>query len=123
MTRIGVSSAVPRAIQAQWGVPMLARVHSAAILGVDAYPVQVEVDVSYNKESVNIVGLPDAAVRESVDRVEAAIRNSGFEFKQRITINLAPADIRASVGIDLPIALGLMSRRGRWGGWISTRSR
>jgi magnesium chelatase family protein len=96
---------------------MLARVHSAAILGVDAYPVQVEVDVSYNKESVNIVGLPDAAVRESVDRVEAAIRNSGFEFpKQRITINLAPADIRKEgPAFDLPIALGLIIATGQVG--------
>lgn len=94
---------------------MLARVHSAAILGVDAYPVQVEVDVSFAKPSVTVVGLPDAAVRESVDRVEAAIRNSGFEFPaERITVNLAPADIRKEgPAFDLPIALGIIVATGQ----------
>ncbi|HCA47155.1 MAG TPA: hypothetical protein DEP45_07245 [Armatimonadetes bacterium] len=94
---------------------MLARVHSSAILGVDAYPVQVEVDVSYNDASITIVGLPDAAVRESANRVEAAIRNSGFEYpKMRITINLAPADIRKEgPAFDLPIALGLLVASGQ----------
>ncbi len=94
---------------------MLARVHSAAILGVDAYPVQVEADVSYGKEGMTVVGLPDAAVRESCDRVEAAIRNSGFEFpKERITINLAPADVRKEgPSFDLPIALGLIIATGQ----------
>jgi magnesium chelatase family protein len=94
---------------------MLARIHSAAILGVDAYPVQVEVDVSFGDPRVTIVGLPDAACRESMDRVEAAIRNSGFEFpKQRITVNLAPADIRKEgPAFDLPIALGLIIATGQ----------
>ncbi len=94
---------------------MLARIHSAAILGVDAYPVQVEVDVSYGDVNFTVVGLPDAAVRESIDRVEAAIRNSGFEFpKERITVNLAPADIRKEgPAFDLPIALGLIVATGQ----------
>ncbi|MEA3400926.1 MAG: YifB family Mg chelatase-like AAA ATPase [Armatimonadota bacterium] len=94
---------------------MLARIHSAAILGVDAYPVQVEVDVSFGKENITVVGLPDAAVRESVDRVEAAIRNTGFEFpKERITVNLAPADVRKEgPAFDLPIALGLIVATGQ----------
>ncbi len=94
---------------------MLARVHSAAIHGVDAYPVQVEVDVSFGREGFAVVGLPDAAVRESIDRVEAAIRNSGFEFpKERITVNLAPADIRKEgPAFDLPIALGLIVATGQ----------
>ncbi len=95
---------------------MLARVHSAAILGVDAYPVQVEVDVSFGDRGMTIVGLPDTAVRESVQRVEAAIRNSGFEFPtgERITVNLAPADIRKEgPAFDLPIALGIIVATGQ----------
>lgn len=95
---------------------MLARVHSAAIYGVDAYPVLVEVDVSRSgKFSMTIVGLPDAAVRESCERVQAAIRNSGFEFPmERITVNLAPADIRKEgPAFDLPIALGIILATGQ----------
>ncbi len=95
---------------------MLARVHSAAILGVDAYPVQVEVDVSFGDKAMTIVGLPDVAVRESVQRVEAAVRNSGFEFpgRERITVNLAPADVRKEgPAFDLPIALGIIIATGQ----------
>ncbi len=95
---------------------MLARIHSAAILGVDAYPVQVEVDVSFGERGMTIVGLPDVAVRESVQRVEAAVRNSGFEFPtgERITVNLAPADIRKEgPAFDLPIALGIIIATGQ----------
>jgi magnesium chelatase family protein len=89
---------------------MLARVDSTAILGIDAYIVRVEVDVSSTFASFTIVGLPDTAVRESADRVRAAIRNSNFEFPlRRIIINLAPADIRkAGPTYDLPIALGIL---------------
>jgi magnesium chelatase family protein len=89
---------------------MLARVDSTAILGIDAYIVRVEVDISSTFASFTIVGLPDAAVRESSDRVRAAIRNSNFEFPlRRIIINLAPADIRkAGPTYDLPIALGIL---------------
>jgi magnesium chelatase family protein len=94
---------------------MLARVHSAAILGVDAYEVQVEVDIVRDMAAFNIVGLPDAAIRESRDRTAAAIRNSGFQFPgERITINLAPADVRKEgPAFDLPIALGILLASGQ----------
>jgi magnesium chelatase family protein len=93
---------------------MLARLESAAVFGVDAYPVHVEVDVGLGLPFFRMVGLPDASVRESRDRVRAAIRNSGFEFpSHRITINLAPADVRkAGSSFDLPIALGLLVAQG-----------
>ncbi len=72
---------------------MLACVRTAAVFGVEASPVQVEVDVSFGLPSFTMVGLPDASVRESRDRVRSAIRNSGFEFPpHRVTVNLAPAD-------------------------------
>lgn len=71
---------------------MLARVRSAAVLGVDAYPVEVEVDLSNGLPSLSTVGLPQSAVKEGRERVHAAILNAGFEFPlRRITINLAPA--------------------------------
>ncbi|MEW6319869.1 MAG: YifB family Mg chelatase-like AAA ATPase [Acidobacteriota bacterium] len=94
---------------------MLARLHSASVVGVDAHPVRVEVDVSFGLPRFSLVGLPDASVRESRDRVRAAIRNSGFEFpSHRITINLAPADVRkAGSAFDLPIALGVLAAEGR----------
>jgi magnesium chelatase family protein len=89
-------------------------VRSAAVLGVDAHPVQIEVDVSFGLPQFNVVGLPDAIVRESRDRVRAAIRNSGFDFPpHRITVNLSPADVRkAGSSFDLPIALGLLAASG-----------
>ena len=93
---------------------MLASLRSAAVFGVDAYPVQIEVDVSFGLPHFTMVGLPDATVRESRDRVRSAIRNCGFEFPQhRITVNLAPADVRkAGSSFDLPIALGLLATSG-----------
>ena len=93
---------------------MLATLCSAAVFGVDAYPVQIEVDVSFGLPHFTMVGLPDATVRESRDRVRSAIRNSGFEFPpHRITVNLAPADVRkAGSSFDLPIALGLLATSG-----------
>jgi len=93
---------------------VLASLRSAAVLGVEAYPVSVEVDVSFGLPTFNMVGLPDATVRESRDRVRAAIKNSGYEFPQhRITVNLAPADVRkAGSSFDLPIALGLIATSG-----------
>ena len=93
---------------------MLASLRSAAVFGVDAYPVHVEVDVSFGLPHFTMVGLPDATVRESRDRVRAAIRNSGFTFPpHRITVNLAPADVRkAGSSFDLPIALGLLATSG-----------
>lgn len=93
---------------------MLASLRSAAVFGVDASPVQVEVDVSFGFPAFTMVGLPDASVRESRDRVRSAIRNSGFEFPaHRITVNLAPADVRkAGASFDLPIALGILAASG-----------
>jgi magnesium chelatase family protein len=93
---------------------VLATLRSAAVYGVDAYPVHIEVDVSYGFPHFTMVGLPDASVRESRDRVRSAIRNCGFEFpKHRITVNLAPADVRkAGSSFDLAIALGLLATSG-----------
>jgi magnesium chelatase family protein len=93
---------------------VLACLQSAAVFGIEAYPVQVEVDVSFGLPHFTMVGLPDATVRESRDRVRSAIRNSGFEFPpHRITVNLAPADVRkAGSSFDLPIALGLLASSG-----------
>jgi magnesium chelatase family protein len=94
---------------------VLARLESAAVFGVEAYPVHVEVDVGLGLPFFRMVGLPDASVRESRDRVRAAIRNSGYEFpSHRITINLAPADVRkAGSAFDLPIALGILAAAGK----------
>jgi magnesium chelatase family protein len=94
---------------------MLASLRSAALFGVEALPVHVEVDVSFGFPAFTMVGLPDATVRESRDRVRAAIRNSGFDFPEhRIIVNLAPADVRkAGSSFDLPIALGLLATSGQ----------
>ncbi|HMZ26233.1 MAG TPA: magnesium chelatase domain-containing protein, partial [Elusimicrobiota bacterium] len=74
---------------------MLAKVSSAAVTGIDGFIVQVEVDLSPGLPVFSTVGLPDAAVRESKDRVVAAVRNSGFDFPvRRVTVNLSPADVK-----------------------------
>lgn len=93
---------------------MLARVTSLAVLGVDAYPVEVEVDLAPGLPAFNLVGLPDGAVRESKERVRAALINSGhFMPVNRITVNLAPADVRKEgAAFDLPIALGILAAAG-----------
>ncbi len=93
---------------------MLATLESATVVGVDACRVHVEIDVSTGIPHFQLVGLPDASVRESRDRVRAAIRNSGFDFPvNRITINLAPGDVRkAGPAFDLPIALGMLAATG-----------
>ena len=90
---------------------MLAKVWSSAVLGVDAYLVAVEVDIALGLPTFNTVGLPDLAVKESRDRVKAAIKNSGFEFPaKRITVNLAPADIKKEgAAFDLPTAVGILA--------------
>jgi len=90
---------------------MLAKVLSSAVLGVDAYLVDVEVDIALGLPTFNTVGLPDVAVKESRDRVKAAIKNSGFEFPaKRITVNLAPADIKKEgAAFDLPMAVGILA--------------
>src|SRR5215204_356745 len=93
---------------------MLASLRTAAVFGVDACPVQVEVDVSYGLPAFTMVGLPDASVRESRERVRLAIRNSGFEYPpHKITVNLSPADLRkAGTSFDLPIAVGILAASG-----------
>ena len=93
---------------------MLALLRTATVVGIDACPVQVEVDVSFGLPSFTMVGLPDASVRESRDRVRSAIRNSGFEYpSHRVTVNLSPADLRkAGSAFDLPIALGILAASG-----------
>jgi len=93
---------------------MLARLRTAAVFGVEACPVDVEVDVSFGMPRFSMVGLPDMSVRESRDRVRSAIRNSGFAFPpHKITVNLAPADVRkAGSSFDLPIALGVLAAQG-----------
>jgi magnesium chelatase family protein len=89
---------------------MLARVRSAVVIGVDAHPVDVEIDLANGLPSFTTVGLPQNAVKEGRERVTAAIANSGFEFPlRRITANLAPADVpKAGSAFDLPIAIGIL---------------
>ena len=90
---------------------MLAKVHSAAVVGLSAVPVTVEVDVSDGLPALTIVGLPDPTVRESKERIRAAVRNTQYSWPQtRITVGLAPADVRKEgSAFDLPIALGLLA--------------
>ncbi|MDD5556424.1 MAG: YifB family Mg chelatase-like AAA ATPase [bacterium] len=94
---------------------MLAKVYSGAVHGVEAYPVEAEIDVGGGLPAVVVVGLPDAAVRESRDRVRAALQNSGFLFPEgRLTVNLAPAELKKEgPGFDLPIALGILAAAGQ----------
>jgi len=89
---------------------MLAKLRSMAVLGIDAFEVDIEADITEMIPSFTIVGLPDGAVRESRERVMSAIKNCGYELPPRkITINMAPADIRKEgSAYDLPIALGLL---------------
>jgi magnesium chelatase family protein len=93
---------------------VLASLRTAAVFGVEACPVHVEVDVSFGLPAFTMVGLPDTSIRESRDRVRLAIRNSGFEYPpHRVTVNLSPADIRkAGAAFDLPIALGILAASG-----------
>ncbi|MSU59784.1 MAG: ATP-binding protein [Pedosphaera sp.] len=90
---------------------MLSRVCSASVQGIEAFPVEVEVNAGYGDTKIIIVGLPDAAVRESQDRVTTAMNSSGFKFTYgRTTINLAPADVKKEgPSFDLPIALGMLA--------------
>ena len=89
---------------------MLSKVRSGAVFGVDAYAVEIEVNAGHGDPATVIVGLPDAAVKESKDRVQTALINSGFVPPMgRTTINLAPADIKKEgPSFDLPIALGML---------------
>src|SRR5438552_9199526 len=99
---------------------MLFKTLSASVYGIDAYLVEVEVDVgSADMNQFNVVGLPDNAVKESRERIKAALKNCGFEFPygQGVTINLAPADIRKEgSAFDLPMALGLAGCMGQFFG-------
>src|SRR5690349_23685064 len=90
---------------------MLSRVFSSAVNGIEAYPVEVEVNAGWGDSVIVIVGLPDAAVKESRDRVSTALTNSGFKFPLgRTTINLAPADVKKEgPSFDLPIAVGTLA--------------
>src|SRR3954468_1189791 len=90
---------------------MLAAVRSAALIGIDAYDVIVEVDAAPGLPQFTIVGLPAGSVKESRERVGAALVNSGFALPpRRHTINLAPADIpKSGTAFDLPIALGILA--------------
>jgi magnesium chelatase family protein len=92
------------------GVLLIAKLRSTALYGVEAFIVEVEVDVSYGLPSFNIVGLPDTAVQESKERVRSAIKNVEYQFPmQRITVNLAPADVKKEgPALDLPIAIGIL---------------
>lgn len=94
---------------------MLARLRSGALRGIEALVVDVEVDVTSGLPQTTTVGLPDGAVREGRDRIRAALKNSGFEYPmKRITVNLAPADVRKEgAAYDLPVALGLIAAHGQ----------
>jgi magnesium chelatase family protein len=93
---------------------LLARVLSSAVIGIDAYLVEVEVDIAQGLPTFTTVGLPEAAVKESRERVKSAITNSGYTFPaDRITVNLAPANIKKEgTGFDLPMAIGILSATG-----------
>src|SRR3989304_5823316 len=94
---------------------MLSKVLSSSTLGVEAYKVEVEADIQQQVPAFITVGLPDGAVRESKERVTAAIKNSDFVFpSKKVTINLAPADIRKEgSAFDLPIAVGILAATGQ----------
>lgn len=96
---------------------MFAKVSSGTVVGIDGFPVEVEVDLSPGLPSFDLVGLADTAVKEAKERVRAAIKNSGFAFPgHRIVVNLAPADLRKEgSGFDLPIALGILFAQGCFG--------
>jgi magnesium chelatase family protein len=101
---------------------MLFKTLSAAVFGIDAYLVDVEVDTGPGQAGIfNVVGLPDNAVRESRERVRAALRNCGYDypFMQTVTVNLAPADVRKEgSAFDLPMALGLLGCQGTFFGKV-----
>jgi magnesium chelatase family protein len=90
---------------------MLSRVLSSAVFGIDAYMVEVEVDIAQGLPAFATVGLPEGAVKESKDRVKAAVKNCGYDFpSRRITVNLAPADIKKEgAAFDLPMAIGILA--------------
>ncbi len=93
---------------------MVSKVFTASLYGIDGIRVEVEVDISHGLPSFNVVGLPEPSVKESRERVRAAIKNAGFEFpNDRITVNLAPADVRKEgSSFDLPVAIGMLAAMG-----------
>ncbi|MCX5685873.1 MAG: YifB family Mg chelatase-like AAA ATPase [Candidatus Omnitrophica bacterium] len=93
---------------------MVAKIYSASVIGIDAREVTVEMDIAGGLPGINIIGLPDPAIRESRERIKAAIKNSDFPFPTRkITVNLAPADIKKEgASFDLPIALSVLLSEG-----------
>jgi magnesium chelatase family protein len=90
---------------------MLAKVYSFGVIGIEAYPIEIEVDVNYGLPVVNLVGMADTTIRESKERVKSAIKNSGFEWpNERITISLAPSSLKKEgSSFDLAIALGILA--------------
>jgi magnesium chelatase family protein len=111
---IGLSSFCVAFAFNDFGNTMLAQVLSGAILGVDAFLVRVEVDLAHGLPSMTVVGLAESAVREGKERVTSALANTGFEIPpKRITVNLAPADVRKDgSAFDLPLAVGLLVASG-----------
>src|SRR4029077_3998789 len=107
-------SVAPPPVGSHAPAPVLATVLSCALVGIEAHPVQVEVDLTAGLPHTATVGLPDHVVRESKDRVRSALRNSGFDIPpRRITVNLAPAHLRKEgAAYDLPIALGILAAPG-----------
>jgi len=97
---------------------MISKVNSFGLLGLEAYPVEIEIDVAKGLPAVTLVGLADTAIKESRERVRSAIKNSGFKWPaQRITVNLAPSDIKKEGAcFDLPIALGILASSGQING-------
>ena len=94
---------------------MISKINSFGLLGLEAYPVEIEIDVTRGLPAVTLVGLADTAIKESRERVRSAIKNSGFKWPaQRITVNLAPSDIKKEGAcFDLPIALGILASSGQ----------
>jgi len=90
---------------------LLAKINSSALTGINAYIIEVEVDISFGLPLFNIVGLAETSVKESKERVKTAIKNSGYSFpNDRVIVNLAPADIKKeSTGLDLPVAMGILA--------------
>src|SRR5690606_4709517 len=95
---------------------MFSKINSASIIGINAYSIEIETHLDNQLPSFSVVGLPDSAVKESRERVTAAIKNSDLLFpNKKITVNLAPADIRKEgSGFDLPIALGILAATGNF---------
>lgn len=101
-------------LRARFSTQMLAKVNSAALYGIDALRVEVEIDLASGLPQLATVGLPEGAVKESKDRIRAAVKNCGYTFPaKRITINLAPADIKKEgSAYDLPMAIGILAAEG-----------